>query len=197
MHENEGLETYQVSKNLIKHENPLGKRLGLSEKGLGDERQKYWEKDRQKLYADRTRRIYRPSVNLDRWRCRENGCRQMQVSSMCRATNHHIKNRSSINRPNCREAIEETGTFSIDPPSVEEVSSKLLKQFFEKRKILTWMQSNMQHNQWSRHHINLSKSSLNKNFKHMDPKNTHTHTLNKSNQFYISKTSQNNLVSIH
>ena len=41
MHENEGLETYQVSKNLIKHENPLGKRLGLSEKGLGDERQKY------------------------------------------------------------------------------------------------------------------------------------------------------------
>ena len=27
--------------------------------------------------------------------------------------------------------------------------------------------------------------------------NTHTHTLNKSNQFYISKTSQNSLVSIH
>ena len=28
-------------------------------------------------------------------------------------------------------------------------------------------------------------------------KNTHTHTVNKSNQFYISKTSQNSLVSIH
>ena len=28
----------------------------------------------------------------------------------------------------------------------------------------------------SKHHINLSKSSLNNNFKHMDPKNTHTHT---------------------
>ena len=27
--------------------------------------------------------------------------------------------------------------------------------------------------------------------------NTHTHTLNKSNQFYISKISQDNLVSIH
>ena len=38
MHENEGLETYQVRKNLIKLENPLGKRLGLSERGLGDEK---------------------------------------------------------------------------------------------------------------------------------------------------------------
>ena len=35
MHENEGLETYQVRKNLIKLENPLGKRLRVSEKGLG------------------------------------------------------------------------------------------------------------------------------------------------------------------
>ena len=33
-------------------------------------------------------------------------------------------------------------------------------------------------------------------FKHKDPK-THTHMLNKSNQFYISKTSQDSLVSIH
>ena len=38
MHENEGLKTYQVRKNLIKLENPLGKRLGLSERGLGDEK---------------------------------------------------------------------------------------------------------------------------------------------------------------
>ena len=38
-----------------------------------------------------------------------------------------------------------------------------------------------------------------KNVKHIDPKHTHahTHTLNKSNQFYISKTSQDSLVSIH
>ena len=28
----------------------------------------------------------------------------------------------------------------------------------------------------TKHHINLSKSSPNNNFKHMDPKNTHTHT---------------------
>ena len=39
-------------------------------------------------------------------------------------------------------------------------------------------------------------SQQKKNDKHFDPK-THTHTLNKSNQFYISKTSQNSLVNIH
>ena len=43
--------------------------------------------------------------------------------------------------------------------------------------------------QRSKQHFKLSKSSLNKkNVKHIDPKtHTHTHTLNKSNQFYISK----------
>ena len=57
------------------------------------------------------------------------------------------------------------------------------------RKTQTWMQFNMKLNQWSNQHIKLSKSSFNKNFKHMDlPKETHTHTLKKSNQFYISKT---------
>ena len=56
------------------------------------------------------------------------------------------------------------------------------------------MQSNIQLNQWSNQHIKLLKSSLNKNFKHMNLKNTHTLTLNKSNQFYISKTSQDSLV---
>ena len=49
------------------------------------------------------------------------------------------------------------------------------------------MQSNMELNQGSKQHFELSKSSLNNKFKHMDPKNTHTCTLNKSNQFYISK----------
>ena len=41
-----------------------------------------------------------------------------------------------------------------------------------------------------------NKSLNKKNVKHKDPK-THTHMLNKSNQFYISKTSQDSLVSIH
>ena len=59
------------------------------------------------------------------------------------------------------------------------------------------MQSSMQLNQGSNQHFKLLKSSLDSNFKHKEPKNTHTHTLNKSNQFYISKTSQDSLVSIH
>ena len=55
----------------------------------------------------------------------------------------------------------------------------------------------MQLNQGSKQHFDLSKTSLNnKNVKHFDPK-THTHTLNKSNQFYISKTSQDSLASIY
>ena len=48
------------------------------------------------------------------------------------------------------------------------------------------MQSNMLLNQSSKQHFKLSKKfSHEKNVKHLDPK----HTLNKSNQFYISKTS--------
>ena len=48
------------------------------------------------------------------------------------------------------------------------------------------MQSSMLLDQESKQQFKLSKSSLNKiNVKHIDPK--HTHTLNKSNQFYISK----------
>ena len=58
------------------------------------------------------------------------------------------------------------------------------------------MQLNMLLNQRSKQHFKLSKSSLNKkNDKHLDPKNTHT--LNESNQFYILRTSQDSLVSIH
>ena len=49
------------------------------------------------------------------------------------------------------------------------------------------MQSNMLLNQRSKQYFNLSKSSfINKIDKHLDPKK-HIHTLNKSNQFYISK----------
>ena len=54
----------------------------------------------------------------------------------------------------------------------------------------------MQLNQGSNQHFKLSKISLNKkNVKHLDPK--HIQTLNKSDQFYILKTSQDSLVSIH
>ena len=58
------------------------------------------------------------------------------------------------------------------------------------------MQSSKLLNQRSKQHFKLLKTSLNKkNVKHLGSK--HTHTQNKSNRFYISKTSQDILMSIH
>ena len=45
--------------------------------------------------------------------------RQMQVSRRYRGTNQRHKNRISIDRPRCREAIEDTDPISIDPPGIE------------------------------------------------------------------------------
>ena len=57
-----------------------------------------------------------------------------------------------------------------------------------KRKTQIWMQSSMLYNQRSKQLFKTSKSFLNKKkVNHIDPKRTHT--LNKSNQFYILKTS--------
>ena len=74
--------------------------------------------------------LNRPSVNLDRWRCRdicrgrcqEIGLRQIQVSRRCRGTNHQIQEQKLDRSTSCREAIEEVGTFLIDPPGVEKLS---------------------------------------------------------------------------
>ena len=54
------------------------------------------------------------------------------------------------------------------------------------------MQSSMLLNQRSKQNFKFLKTSLNaKNVKHIDPKtHTHTHTLNKSNQFYTNKLRQ-------
>ena len=70
--------------------------------------------------------------------------------------------------------------------------SRLLKNHFSKREKHKY-ECNQSYNSTKDQHFKLSKSSLNKNFKHNDLKNTHTHThthtLNKSNKFYISKIS--------
>ena len=90
-------------------------------------------------------------------------------------------------------AIKRSWKSLIDSLAIERCPAAVeiaQKQFFKKRKTHTWMQSSMLYNQRSKQHFKLSKSSFNKkNVKHIDPKHTHTHTLNKSNQFYISKTS--------
>ena len=107
-----------------------------------------------------------------------------------------IFDRSTKYREAIGIAIRKSWRSSTDNKVSKRRRASFSKSFFEKRKTLTLMQSNMQLNQWSNQHVKLSKSSLNKNFKHMDLQKE-THTLNKSNQFYISKTSQDSLVSIH
>ena len=73
------------------------------------------------------------------------------------------------------------------------------KQFYKERKNThKWMQSSKLLNQRSKQHFKLSNTSLNqKKCEAFMIQNAHTHALNKSNQFYISKTSQDSLMSIH
>ena len=101
----------------------------------------------------------------------------------------------------CIEIGREKAKVLIDsylPRSVEKLSCLIKTDFSRRRKTHKWMQSSKLFNQRSKQHFKLSKTSLNKkNVKHLDPKHTHTHTLIISNQFYISKMSQNSLVSIH
>ena len=52
-----------------------------------------------------------------------------------------------------------------------------------------WQDNRKMQNMWK------TNLSTRKNVMHIDPK--HTHTLKKFNQFYISKTSHDSLVSIH
>ena len=105
-----------------------------------------------------------------------------EVSSKYRAIRNQIQKQKLDRSTRCQEAIKEAGAFSIDPPSIEEllglwyekglrssIDSKVSRrsqatfknQFFVKRKTHSWMQSNMQLNQWSNQHSNLSKLSLN------------------------------------
>ena len=50
---------------------PWGLRLEWDESVWERKWESYWERDRRKWVVDRTQRLYRPSVNLDRCRCRE------------------------------------------------------------------------------------------------------------------------------
>ena len=54
--------------------------------------------------------------------CRENACRTAEVSSKYRGPTHQIQEQKLDRSTRCREAIEEAGAFSINPPGVEELS---------------------------------------------------------------------------
>ena len=83
---NKRQEAYQVKKILKKLEETLRVKIRVRWGCLGEKRESYRERDWRKWAADRTRRLYRPSLNLDRCRCREGIEEQKYL----------IKNRSSI-----------------------------------------------------------------------------------------------------
>ena len=143
------------------------------------------ERDRRNERRIAIEKYIDPSVMLDSWgigryrgsyqgRCRGYGLRQLRY----RATKSQIQERKLDQSSRCRRATEEVGAFSIDPPGIEEVSRfHLKKNAWEARQIARcrggvetafqnsfsrcetqiWMQSNMQLNQWSNQHKNLSK----------------------------------------
>ena len=134
-----GLEAYQVKRNLKKLEESLRNKFGVWWECFGRETKKYREREiEEKWFLNRTEALYRASsksqqVNLDRCRyqevsrdlsrrCRENARRQLRCREGIEEQHIRIKNRSSIDPPRCREAIEEAGASSIDPPGIEEVS---------------------------------------------------------------------------
>ena len=91
---------------------------------------------------------------------------------------------------------------SIDKLGVKEVSS-LLKNSFSRREKHRYECNQACNTTKDPNNILNSQNHLStKNFKHIDPKNTHTHTHTHTHtisltNFYISKTSQDSLVSIH
>ena len=140
---------------------------------------------------------------VDRWRCRASVEEQPTISST-EARSIDLAVEKLSRRLELSRSIQQVSRRCQDCDKKKSLKARQIvrcrggveqafwKQFFEKRKTQTWMQSIMQHNQWSKHHINLSILSLNYNFKHMDPKtrthtHTHTHTHNKSNQLLYFK----------
>ena len=85
-------EVYQVKKDLKKLENPKGRGLEWVREVWEMKSQRYRERDRQKWAANHTRRIYKPSVNLDRWGVE---VVSRQLSSKCRekatSTDHVLR----------------------------------------------------------------------------------------------------------
>ena len=127
---NKRLETYKEKENLEKAWK-ITKEDVWSERErecLGDE-QVWTERERSKKWeSDHEESIYRPSVKLDRCKCRGsywgsyrgNGRRQLRY----RGTTHQIQEQKLDRSTRCWEAIEEAGAFSIDPPGIEELSRK-------------------------------------------------------------------------
>ena len=153
-----------------------------------------------------------------RGRCRESGCRQLRYRSSIEQQKINFKNRSSIDPP----SVEELSKRQELSRSIHQVSMrcrdcvKKKKTWEARQKARYWggvepvFQNNFSRGEKHRYECNPTYNSTNdpintkisqskKYFGHKDLQNTHTHThtLNKSNQFYISKISHDSFVSIH
>ena len=105
-------EAYQVKKDLKKLENPKGRGLEWVREVWEMKSQRYRERDRQKWAANHTRRIYKPSVNLDRWGVKTT------VEQVSRKSNF---DRSCVEKLSRKKNTRSKIWCSIDPSSVKEL----------------------------------------------------------------------------
>ena len=119
MHEYERLEAYQVKKNLKKLEEILRKKIGVSERGLGDEKTEVSkERSTEMSYESHEKNIQAISKS-----------RQMKVS---RGIEQSIKvgvKKKAIDRCRCQACVEEQITISrIEARSIDLVIGKLSRR---------------------------------------------------------------------
>ena len=163
--------------------NPWGWSLEWERDVLEGEKSREIKRDRVKWGLNHANPIYRSLVILNKSRGIER-CRALKGSTDA-AIEHvslgvHSKKEArwieELSR-SCRDCDKKKLKSSIDKPGIEgcqEAVKIVLKTVFQ-RKEKHRHECNQTCNT-TKHHINLSKSSPNNNFKHMDPKNTHTHT---------------------
>ena len=115
------LDTYQVKKTWLRSKNPWGRGLRWKREVLGGEKARKIERYRAKWDWDRECPLYSTSVILYRSRSVEDlsSLKEFDRSSYQAVVQGK---RSSIDWGSCRGSIEGTESFSIDPPSYQEVS---------------------------------------------------------------------------
>ena len=148
-----------------------------------------------------------------RGRCRESGRRQLRYRVGIKQQRISFKNRSSIDPP----GVEELSRRQEFSRSIHQVSRRcrdcVKKKAWKAQQIARYQggvepvfQNSLSREEKHRHECNLTYNSTNdpihtiiSQIKILSTRisKTHTHTLNKSNQFYILQTSQDSLMSIH
>ena len=209
---NERLEAYQEKKILKKLEETFEDQDWSDLREFGREnREQSREISSEIRFGSHKEAYIEHSVKLDRWgveRCRgscqgryrEKCLSTVEVSTKYRATTHQIQEQKLDRSTKCREAMEEAGAFSIDPPGIKELSGLRYEKAWEARQIARcrggieevsshFFKTNFSREEKHRYECNPTCNSINdpintiisqnhlliKILKHMDLKNTHTH----------------------